>query len=136
MGDLAIVPSRSPRLATVLRETTVPGESTSEVREALVPQLPKIPSADGASLSAVSVKVDGSSTWPDDDTGGSLWDLVMCGTNTGVAGSAASGDATRAPRYLDTVGLGVFGLLLSGSPGILPPPINVFIGRCRREVVA
>jgi hypothetical protein len=54
MGDLALVPSSLPWLVVVPWETLAPEESTPEVQKAS--------GADGASLGAVSVEVDGAST--------------------------------------------------------------------------
>jgi hypothetical protein len=80
--------------------------------------------ADGVSLSAVSVEVDGASPRPSDDTGGSLYDLVMCGAGLGMLGRAIPGDVILSPGLSSTVGLGVAGPALSGSLGFLLRSIN------------
>jgi hypothetical protein len=54
-------------------------------------------SVDGALLVAASVEVDGADPQPNNDTGGSLQDLVMRGTGIGVPRRAAPGDAAPAP---------------------------------------
>jgi hypothetical protein len=80
--------------------------------------------AGGASLGTASIDLDGVGPQPSDDTWGSLWDLVMCGVSFGIPGHAAPGDAAPAPGSLDVVCLGISGLLLPGSPGFLPLPID------------
>jgi hypothetical protein len=54
-----------------------------------------------------------------DDARSWLWDLVMRGIGAGVPRSAAP-----ALGPLGAMGLGVSGLYLPGSPGLLPLPIN------------
>jgi hypothetical protein len=80
--------------------------------------------ADGASPGVVNVDVDGANPRPDDDVGGSLWGLVMRGVDIGIPRSSTLGDATLAHGSLGIVGLGVCGLLLSGSHDFPHPPIN------------
>jgi hypothetical protein len=80
--------------------------------------------ADGSSLGAVSVEVDGASLRPGDDTGGSLWDLVTRGTGLGMPGSVAPGDTILALVSLGAAGLGVAELPLADSPGFALPPIG------------
>jgi hypothetical protein len=101
-------------------------ESTPEAWEALVQEMS---GADGASLDAINLEVDGASPWPGDDVGGSLWDLVMHGAIIGVLGSIALGDATLAPGSSSVVGPGISGLLLLGSPAFHP---RLSIGGGRR----
>jgi hypothetical protein len=48
----------------------------------------------------------------------------MCGTRTGVPGSAAPGNKVPAPRSSDVAGLGVSRLLLPSSLSFLTPPID------------
>jgi hypothetical protein len=60
------------------------GTLVLEVREAL--------GADGASLGAIGIEVDGAHPRPGDGTGGLLWDLVLHGANISAPGSAAPGD--------------------------------------------
>jgi hypothetical protein len=48
----------------------------------------------------------------------------MCDGRMGVPSSAAPCDASPTSESLDTTGPGVSGLLLTGSPGLLPPPID------------
>jgi hypothetical protein len=62
-----------------------------------VPEVREVMGADGASLGAVSVKVDGAIPRPGDDAGGLLWDWVMHDAGIGAPGGAVSGDATPAP---------------------------------------
>jgi hypothetical protein len=84
MGDLAMVPPGSPRSVVAPRETLTPDEPTPEAREAPVQEMPGV---DSASLGATSVEVDGISSQPSDDTGGSLRDLVMHEASFGVPGA-------------------------------------------------
>jgi hypothetical protein len=49
---------------------------------------------------------------------------VRCGAGINVLGSAALGNVAPTPGSLGTVGPGVSGLHLPGSPGIPPPPID------------
>jgi hypothetical protein len=114
-GDLAMVPSCSPR------ETPVLLESTPEALEAPVQEML---GADGASLGTFSVKVDGANPWTGDDTGGSLYDLVIHGTGLDMLGSATSGDAIPAPGSSGAGGPRVAGLPLLGCLSFAPPPIN------------
>jgi hypothetical protein len=65
---------------------------------------------DGMSLGAISVEVD--------------QDWMMRSIDIGTPRSVVLGDATLAPKSLGTLGQGVSGLLLSGSPSFLPLPIN------------
>jgi hypothetical protein len=44
--------------------------------------------------------------------------------SNGALESVALGDMILAPGSSGAMGLGVFGLLLLGSPGFLPPPID------------
>jgi hypothetical protein len=67
-------------LASVQRRTPAPEELAPEVREVM--------GADGTSLGAVSVKVDGAIPRPGDDAGGLFWDWVMHGAGIGAPGSA------------------------------------------------
>jgi hypothetical protein len=48
----------------------------------------------------------------------------MCGVDIGAPKSVVSGDAILAPRSSSAAGLEVCGLLLPGSPGFLPSPID------------
>jgi hypothetical protein len=80
--------------------------------------------ADGASVGAVSVEVDRTSLWLGDATRGSLRYLVMRGANLGLARCVVPGDAILAPRFSGTVGPGVAGQPLLGSPGFPPLPID------------
>jgi hypothetical protein len=101
-------------------------------------------SADVLSLIATNVEVDGAGPQPSNDTGGSLRDLVMCGADISLLGSAATGDAAPASGPSSDVGLGVSGLLLPGSLGFPPSPIEwrrvedtiEFSGHRHSEVVA
>jgi hypothetical protein len=87
-----------------LRETLAPEEPTPEAWEAPVQEMP---GADGASLGAASIEVDGTGPIPSDDTEGSLRDLVMRGANIGVARGAALGDVAPAPGPSGATGPGV-----------------------------
>jgi hypothetical protein len=116
ISNMALVSLSSPQMVGVLQETPVPREPKPEVWEA--------PSVDDVPSGVSSVEVDGVGPRPGDDVGGSLWGLVMCGDRMGIPRSAAPGDVSLAPGSSDAVGLGVFGLLLSGSPGHAPPPID------------
>jgi hypothetical protein len=78
MGDLAEVTPGSQRLVVV----PVSG----------------VPSAGGATQGATGVGVVGASPQLGDGVGSLLWDLVICGTNAGVPGSAVLGDAAPALR--------------------------------------
>jgi hypothetical protein len=103
------------------RETPAPEEPTLEVRKASVQEML---AADGTSLVASSVEVDGASPEPSDDTGRSLQDLVVRGTGISVPGSAAPCDAAPAPGSLGALGSGVSGWLLLCYLGFPPPPIE------------
>jgi hypothetical protein len=83
-----------------------------------------MPGTSGASLGAIGVEVDRAYPCPSNDTGGLFHDLVMHGTSLGMPGSTAPGDAIPAPESSGAVGPGVAGLLLPGSLGFLPPPID------------
>jgi hypothetical protein len=120
MGDLAIIPSRSLRPTAMPHGTLVSRESVQEVLDAPMPQVQEVPirsaqdgsiatllqdahvweepGADGPLLGAISIKVDGPGPQPDDDVGGPLHDLGVCGTGLGIPGSTAPGDAIPAPR--------------------------------------
>jgi hypothetical protein len=91
-------------------------ESAPEVQEAL--------GANGTSLGAVSVEVDGASLQPDDDIGGLLRDWVMFTVGIGAPGTTTSGDAIPAPGSSSAAGPWVSELLLLASPGFLPSPID------------
>jgi hypothetical protein len=104
VGDLAMVPPDSPRSVVALQETLAPEEPTPEAWEAPVQEMP---GADGASLGAASIEVDGTGPIPSDDTEGSLRDLVMRGANIGVARGAALGDVAPAPGPSGATGPGV-----------------------------
>jgi hypothetical protein len=115
-GDLVMVPSCSPQLTMMPQEISMPEESAQAAWEVPVQEML---GADGVLLSAVSVEVDGASPRPSDDTGGSFYDMVMCGTGLGMLGRAIPGDAILSPGLSGTVGLGVAGLALSSSLGFL-----------------
>jgi hypothetical protein len=74
------------------------GTLALEVREAL--------GADGASLGAIGIEVDGAHPRPGDGTGGLLWDLVLHGANISAPGSAALGDVIEplSPQVLQARG--------------------------------
>jgi hypothetical protein len=55
---------------------------------------------------------------------GPLHDLVMRGDGLGMPGRTAPGDAMPAPESSSVVGSGIARLLLPGSLGSPPPPIN------------
>jgi hypothetical protein len=74
-----------------LQETLVPEAREAPVQEML--------GANGASLGATSVEVDGAGPHPSDDTRGSLRDLVMRGADIDVPRSAALGNAAPAPGH-------------------------------------
>jgi hypothetical protein len=80
--------------------------------------------ADGASLGAVNIEVDGSSPRPGDDIEGSICDLVMRGAGIGVPGSATPGDVTPVLGSSGAAGPGISGLLLSVCSNFPPLPIN------------
>jgi hypothetical protein len=65
-----------------------------------------MPGADDALLGVVSIKVYRAITWPGDDTGGSLQDLLMRGSDIGVPGFTAPGNVTPALGFLGAMGLG------------------------------
>jgi hypothetical protein len=117
VGDLAMVLLGYPRPVVAPWETPAPEEPSPESQEAPVLEMP---GADGASLGAASVEVDGASPQPRDDIGSLLRDFMMCGADIGVPGSTAPGDAAPAPRPSGIVGLGVSELLLPGSPAFHP----------------
>jgi hypothetical protein len=121
VGDLAMVLLGYPRPVVAPWETPAPEEPSLESQEAPVLEMP---GADGASLGAASVEVDGASPQPSDDIGSLLRDFMMCGADIGVPGSTAPGDAAPAPRPSGIAGLGVSELLLPGSPYFPPPPID------------
>jgi hypothetical protein len=64
----------------------------------------EVPSADSASLGTVSVEADRASPQLDNDTRGSLRDLVTCGTGLGMLGSTFPGDAIPAPGFSGATG--------------------------------
>jgi hypothetical protein len=80
--------------------------------------------ANGMSLGAVSVEVDGAGPRSCDDAGGLSRNLVVRGVGLGMPGSAAPGDAIPAPESSGAVGPGATGLLLPGSPDSPLPPID------------
>jgi hypothetical protein len=84
-----VTPSYLPLVASVRQGTPVPEESASKVREA--------PGADGTSLGAVSIEVDGACLWLGNDTNGLLCDWVMHNAGIGAPRSVAPGDVTPAP---------------------------------------
>jgi hypothetical protein len=79
---------------------------------------------DGKSLGAISVEVDGVSPRPGDDAGGFLQDWVTCGTVIHGPESTTLGDVTPSPGSSDVTGPRGSGLLLPGSPGFPPLPID------------
>jgi hypothetical protein len=104
-------------------ETLALKEHTPEAQQAPVP-VSEVSGADGASLGAANVEVDGASPQPSDDTESSLQELVMRGSGFSVPRSAAPDDAAPIPGSPGTMCLGVSRLILLGSPNFLPPPIN------------
>jgi hypothetical protein len=75
-------------------------------------------------LGADSVEVDGTEPRPDDAVRGPCLDLVMRGSNPGMAGCIAPGDVVLAPRFSGAIDLGVVGPGLLGFPDSLPLPVN------------
>jgi hypothetical protein len=59
-----------------------------------------------------------------DDARGTHQGLVMHGSRMDVLGSATLGDASPTLGSSGAMGLGLSDLLLLGSPGLLPPPID------------
>jgi hypothetical protein len=104
-------------------ETLVLKEPTPEALQALV-LVSEVSGADGASLGATSIEVDGAGPQPSDDTESSLQELVMRGSSFSVPKSAAPDDAAPTPGSPGAMCLGVSRLILLGSPGFLSPPIN------------
>jgi hypothetical protein len=96
MRGQAMVPPRSPQTLVASRETLAMKEPTPEAREEPVQEMP---GANGASLGAASVEVDGTGPQPSDDTGGSLWHVVMREADIGVPKSAAIGDVAQPPGH-------------------------------------
>jgi hypothetical protein len=111
VGGLALFPSSSPWLMALPWGT-------------LAPEVQEVSSADRTSLGIVSVDVDGASLWLGDDARGLPQDRVMRRASNGALESVALGDMILAPGSSGAMGLGVFGLLLLGFPGFLPPPID------------
>jgi hypothetical protein len=73
----------------------------SEAQEAPVQEMS---GADGASLGATNIEVDGVGRQPSDDTRGSLWDLEIRGV--GYCVPRSPGDATLAPGPSGATGPG------------------------------
>jgi hypothetical protein len=111
-----VTPPYLPLVSLVSRGTSAPEESALEVQEA--------PGADGTSLGAIGVEVDGASLFPGDGAGGFLKDSVMRGTGISAPRSTAPGDATPAPGSSGAAGPGVPRLHLSGSPDSPLLPID------------
>jgi hypothetical protein len=86
--------------------------------------VPKMSGVGGPSLGAARAEVDGVSPSQATTPRGSLWDLVMRGASFGVPESAAPGGAAPAPGSLGVVCLRISRLLLLGSPGFPPSPID------------
>jgi hypothetical protein len=118
----------SPYLPLVVSPATSVGDPTlvylSSLWSVAMPQETPAPGADSASLGAINIEVDGVGPLPCDDAGGFLQDWVMHGDDIGSLGSVAPGDVTPTPDSSGTAGLRVSGLLLWGSPGFPPPPID------------
>jgi hypothetical protein len=75
-------------------------------------------------LGADSVEADRAKPRPDATVGGLCLDFVMRGSSTSMPGHTAQGDADPAPGFLGVMDPRVAGPRLSGSPGLLPLPIN------------
>jgi hypothetical protein len=80
--------------------------------------------ADDTPLGVDSIEVDGADPWLEDDAKGLCRDLVVCGVSPSMPGCTALGDVALAPGFSGATGLGVVRLLLRGSPGSPPPPVN------------
>jgi hypothetical protein len=87
-----VSPPYLPLVASVPGGTTTPEGSALEVREPL--------GADGASLCAVSVRVDGAIPMPGDDARGLFHDWVMSGVGIGAPRSTVPDDAAPTPGHL------------------------------------
>jgi hypothetical protein len=84
----------------------------------------EVPGAGSAQQGATGAKVADIGPWVGDSARTLLLDLVVHDTGAGVPGSAALGDLAPVPGSSSTMGLGVSGLYLPGSPSAPPPPIN------------
>jgi hypothetical protein len=116
-----MVPPGLPWSVVALRESPVSKEPMSKEWEASIQEMSSV---DGALLVAASVEVDGADPQPNNDTGGSLQDLVMRGTGIGVPRRAVPGDAAPAPGSSRATGPRVSRPLILGYLGFPPLPID------------